>query len=437
MADSITLKSVQNSGTVTLVANNQTILLQGKAQGPQGIQGPQGDPATNLVTSVAGKQGIVTLTKSDVGLSNAENTSDLSKPISTATQTALDTKATTTAPDAHANNTSNPHAVTKAQVGLGNAENTSDADKPVSTAQQTALDGKANFPTTNQRMPVRSSSGAQSSERYDQAVAAFSIPQRTNTGTVKAATAVANDDLVPKAQMDAADALKVNKAGDTMTGALNTQDVRGSAASTYNLGQTSNRYFNVFVDRVRLGSTELTMLSGTGFPEGVVTASVGSIYIDTAVTSGASSWIKKSGTGNTGWKVLEGDTGWRNISSLINTTAFNVSNTPTSYIRIRRVGNTVHVLGRVDTVVSTTTTSYQMFTGLTPLSGFRVYSNYPPIVGITASNGWSPATNIIGRSAIGTDSYEFAQFSSGVNVSINQTYTTNEDWPSTLPGTAV
>lgn len=82
MADSITLKSVQNNGSVTLVANNQTILLQGKAQGPKGDtgpQGPQGDPATNLVTSVAGRQGVVVLDKTDVGLSNADDTSDSQK----------------------------------------------------------------------------------------------------------------------------------------------------------------------------------------------------------------------------------------------------------------------------------------------------------------------------------------------------------------------
>jgi hypothetical protein len=42
----------------------------------------------------------------------------------------------------HTNNTSNPHSVTKAQVGLGNADNTSDANKPVSSATQTALDAK-------------------------------------------------------------------------------------------------------------------------------------------------------------------------------------------------------------------------------------------------------------------------------------------------------
>lgn len=43
----------------------------------------------------------------------------------------------------HVNDTSNPHGVTKAQVGLSNVDNTSDANKPVSTATQTALDLKA------------------------------------------------------------------------------------------------------------------------------------------------------------------------------------------------------------------------------------------------------------------------------------------------------
>lgn len=43
---------------------------------------------------------------------------------------------------AHINNKSNPHGVTKAQVGLGNVDNTSDANKPISTATQNALNGK-------------------------------------------------------------------------------------------------------------------------------------------------------------------------------------------------------------------------------------------------------------------------------------------------------
>lgn len=45
----------------------------------------------------------------------------------------------------HAARTDNPHGTTKAQVGLGNVDNTSDANKPVSTATQTALNLKANL----------------------------------------------------------------------------------------------------------------------------------------------------------------------------------------------------------------------------------------------------------------------------------------------------
>lgn len=43
----------------------------------------------------------------------------------------------------HVENKSNPHNVTKAQVGLENVDNTSDLDKPISTATQEALNSKA------------------------------------------------------------------------------------------------------------------------------------------------------------------------------------------------------------------------------------------------------------------------------------------------------
>lgn len=44
--------------------------------------------------------------------------------------------------ETHINNKTNPHEVTKDQVGLGNVDNTSDANKPISNATQTALNGK-------------------------------------------------------------------------------------------------------------------------------------------------------------------------------------------------------------------------------------------------------------------------------------------------------
>lgn len=79
------------------------------------------------------------VTKSMVGLGNVDNTSDVDKPVSSATQTLINLKAPLNNP----NFTGTVVGVTKTHVGLGNVDNTSDANKPVSTATQTALDAKA------------------------------------------------------------------------------------------------------------------------------------------------------------------------------------------------------------------------------------------------------------------------------------------------------
>ncbi len=66
------------------------------------------------------------LSKSDVGLSNVDNTSDANKPVSTAQATAIGVVQTDI--DAHEADTANPHAVTKAQVGLANVPNVDATD---------------------------------------------------------------------------------------------------------------------------------------------------------------------------------------------------------------------------------------------------------------------------------------------------------------------
>lgn len=74
-------------------------------------------------------------------------------------------------------------------------------------------------------------------------------------------------------------------------------------------------------------------IHGTGMPNGKVTAPVGTTYVDTAVTSGALKWIKRQGSGNQGWEVLTGDTGWRtlNIKSKLGN----------SFLKIRRKNDVV------------------------------------------------------------------------------------------------
>ena len=123
------------------------------------------------------------IVKGDVGLGSVDNTSDLNKAVSTATQTALDLKANLASPTFTGTVTLPAGTVTSSMiadatiatgdiaqeavttgkiadgaitaikiatgavsqdaVGLGNVDNTSDANKPISTATQTALDTKA------------------------------------------------------------------------------------------------------------------------------------------------------------------------------------------------------------------------------------------------------------------------------------------------------
>ena len=54
-------------------------------------------------------------------------------------------------------------------------------------------------------------------------------------------------------------------------------------------------------------------IHGTGMPNGQVSAPIGTTYVDMNVTNGALKWIKRTGTENTGWQVLTGDTGWRTL----------------------------------------------------------------------------------------------------------------------------
>lgn len=67
---------------------------------------------------------------------------------------------------AHIVNYSNPHKVTKAQVGLSNVNNTSDANKPISTATQTALNNLSG--TVNNKVDKVSGKGLSTNDYTNQ-----------------------------------------------------------------------------------------------------------------------------------------------------------------------------------------------------------------------------------------------------------------------------
>ena len=56
--------------------------------------------------------------------------------------------------DGHKSDKNNPHGVTAEQIGLGNVNNTADVNKPISNATQEALDNKANVGHTHNKSEI-------------------------------------------------------------------------------------------------------------------------------------------------------------------------------------------------------------------------------------------------------------------------------------------
>ena len=81
-------------------------------------------------------------------------------------------------------------------------------------------------------------------------------------------------------------------------------------------------------------STSSSELVGEGMPNGKVDGTLGQTYVDTRKTNGALKWIKRTASGNQGWAVLDGDTGWKGLNIL--------SKLGNSSMRIRRINDTVY-----------------------------------------------------------------------------------------------
>ena len=82
-------------------------------------------------------------------------------------------------------------------------------------------------------------------------------------------------------------------------------------------------------------STSSSELTGTGMPNGKVEGTLGQTYVDTAKTNGALKWIKRTPSGNQGWAVLDGDTGWKTLNS--------ASKLGNSFVKARRINDIVQL----------------------------------------------------------------------------------------------
>lgn len=166
-------------------------------------------------------------------------------------------------------------------------------------------------------------------------------------------------------------------------------------------------------------------LYGTGSPEGVVAAPAGTYYTNTAGTNGAWRWLKKTGTGTTGWNVTVGDTGLRDITLLMTNGGLPCA-TGTGTLHARRVGDVV-------TFVTNGRMQFSATPSIAPMAGFT------PMKTTLTVWPWTSWDTTTVRALV----YNFGWINgSGPlwnNASLSMThhtFLTNDAWPTTLPGTA-
>lgn len=172
---------------------------------------------------------------------------------------------------------------------------------------------------------------------------------------------------------------------------------------------------------LELGSSGPRIMSGTGSPEGVVTAPVGSQWADTAATTGAVQWIKASGSGNTGWKVAYGDTGLRDLSGVTLLNSWAVY----TYFNLRRVGNLVEVNLWADKTSASADSIYTIPSGFRPAAAYARFTQATSTTDDYCRGYVTSAGDFQALRSTMTGNYAYIYF----------TYLTADAWPSSLPGT--
>lgn len=173
---------------------------------------------------------------------------------------------------------------------------------------------------------------------------------------------------------------------------------------------------------------------GTGSPEGVVTANPGTEWIDINGTNGAWTWLKMSGSGNTGWRVTVGDTGWRSMTADWNVSPRSSGDGWVTRLLIRRVGNRITLAcylasafgsGKDHSVAAFIPAGFRNTSSLNlwpQANRFRITSSQINYVDPALETGTAGNLRIINPSTA-HEAYS------------EPSWLTDNQWPTTLPGT--
>ena len=252
--------------------------------------------------------------RTNLGLGSVDNTTDLNKPISTATQAALNGKAATGHTHSGFVSSTDPRlsdarpasdvsawakvatkpSYTKTEVGLGNVDNTSDANKPISTATQSALDGKqvaGSYAAATHTHTVADVSGLQAALDGKQAAGSYatlagaeSLSNKTLSAPIS--TGAIYDNGSVRGNIVAVAALDIDcSAGNYFTKTIN-------GASTFTVSNVPASRVYAFTLELTHTSGVVTWFSGVQWPGGTApTLTTGKTHLFTFVTDdGGARW---------------------------------------------------------------------------------------------------------------------------------------------------
>lgn len=228
---------------------------------------------------------------------------------------------------------------------------------------------------------------------------------------------------------------------NTLTAGTITQIPAGGQPTVSITGTAPNQTLNLgLVD----GSPTAFELRGEGFPgtgtnaTSTNAASPGTYYTDTLGTNGAWRWLKTSaGTGNARWVVIVGDTGWRNVTSLVTPESLDPANTGTLAIRRTEAGVSLRFIN----LRLTPGAGMLMLTVSTILTGFRPITYFT--TEIARSNNLTFANAVVmnsgqiawlGERSTGAASATANRPTVGIQ-GTTSLFSPADTWPSPLPGT--
>jgi hypothetical protein len=344
------------------------------------------------VSSVAGKTGAVTLTKSDVGLSNVDNTADTAKPVSTATQTALNGKQDTIA----AGTTAQYYRGDKTFQTLNqDAVPSGTTNKAYTATEQTKLaaisgtnTGDETTATIKTKLGISTLSG---SNTGDQDLSSYATTSALTTGL-----SAKQDTLVSGTTIKTINGTSLLGSGNLtiVGGGGGTGNVTGPATSTDNAvvrfdGTTGQLIQDSGLKVDDLGNVTVNgklTVGGSDFPEGLNV--VGNFSVDDADTPTKSYRYRTSGA-NLDWEIGGSDlfmSAWNNAD---------YTGTQRFYLRLEAGAQIAHAIGQwvfSDNAYGSTNASIDGATGKVTATSLQVTGGTPAAGKVLTSDSSGNAT---------------------------------------------